>query len=227
MYHTVKTKTIDQHTNRFLWRDMNIKRPPDTYVIQRVSFGDKPSGTIATVALRKTAEMGQHKYPKAAKVIEENTYMDDVIESVADKEQAKNLTQDIESLLNEGSFKMKEWIFTHDSKEPSKTLTIPTDVSSQTEKVLGVVWNPIKGDFEYKVQLRTTAKGKKKSRIQSNANKLGEIDADNPTKRIILSQVNSIYDPLGRQAKLGRPYSGQVHSSMETILPRSTGDERR
>ena len=148
---------------------------------------------MPTVALRKTAEMGQHKYPKAAKVIEENTYMDDVIESVADKEQAKNLTHDIESLLNEGSFKMKEWIFTHYSKEPSKTLTIPTDVSSQ---VLGDFWNPIKDDFEYKVQLRTTAKGKKKSRIQLNANKLGEIDADNPTKRIILSQVNSIYDPL-------------------------------
>ena len=125
MYHTVKTKTIDQHTHRFLWRDMNIKRPPDTYVIQRVSFGEKPSGTIATVALRKTAEKGRHKYPKAAKVIDENTYMDDVIESVTDKEQAKNFTQDIESLLNEGSFKMKEWIFTHDSKEPSKTLTIP------------------------------------------------------------------------------------------------------
>ena len=173
--------------------------------------------------------------------------MDDVIESVADKEQAKNLTHDIESLLNEGSFKMKEWIFTHDSKEPCKTLTIPTDVSSQTEKVLGVVWNPIKGDFEYKVQLRTTAKGKKKSRIQLNANKLGEIDADNPTKRIILSQVNSIYDPLGlagpftvrakillrqlwgMEEKLNwdDPYSGQVHSRLETILPRSTGDERR
>ena len=65
------------------------------------------------------------------------------------------------------------------------------------QKVLGVVWNPIKDDCEYKVQLRTTAKRKKKSRIQSNANKLGEIDADNPTKRIILSQVNSIYDSLG------------------------------
>ena len=98
MYHTVKTKTIDQHTHRFLWRDINIKRPPDTYVIQRVSFGNKPSGTIATVALRKTAEMGQDKYPKAAKVIEENTYMDNVIESVTDKEQAENLTQDIENL---------------------------------------------------------------------------------------------------------------------------------
>ena len=58
-------------------------------------------------------------------------------------------------------------------------------------------------------------------------------------------QVNSIYDPPGlagpftvrakilpvmgngRQAKLGRPYSGQVHPRLETILPRSTGDERR
>ena len=92
---------------------------------------------------------------------------------------------------------MKEWIFTHDSKEPSKTLTIPTEVSSRTEKVLGVAWNPIQDDFEHKIQLRTTAKGKRKFRIQSNANKLGQIDADNPTKRIILSQVNSIYDPLG------------------------------
>ena len=45
--------------------------------------------------------------------------------------------------------------------------------------------------------MRTTAKGKRKSRIQSNANNLRKIDADNPTKRIILSQVNSIYDPLG------------------------------
>lgn len=57
MYHTVKTKTLEQHTHRFLWRDMDTRRQPDTYVIQRVSFGDKPSGTIATVALRKTAEM--------------------------------------------------------------------------------------------------------------------------------------------------------------------------
>ena len=50
MYHTIKIKTIEQHTHRFLWRDMDTGRPPDRYVIQRVSYGDKPSGTIATVA---------------------------------------------------------------------------------------------------------------------------------------------------------------------------------
>ena len=88
MYHTDKTKTIEQHTHRFLWRNMDTGRPPDTYVIQRVSFVDKLSGTIATVALRKTAEMEAGKYTEAAQVIKENTYVDDIIESVPTKKKA-------------------------------------------------------------------------------------------------------------------------------------------
>ena len=82
MYHTVGTCVIEQHTHRFLWRDMDVTREPDTYDIQRVSFGDKPSGTIATVALRTTAEMAKEKYPKASDVRINNTYMDDIINSV-------------------------------------------------------------------------------------------------------------------------------------------------
>ena len=81
MYHTVKTTVLDQHTHRFLWRDRVTDRAPDTYVIQRVSFGDKPSATIVTMALRKTAEMGSEQYPDAAKILKYNTYMDDIIES--------------------------------------------------------------------------------------------------------------------------------------------------
>ena len=45
MYHTVKIKTIEQHTHRFLWRDMDTGRPPDTVcntksVIWRQAIGD-------------------------------------------------------------------------------------------------------------------------------------------------------------------------------------------
>ena len=78
MYHTVKTSELDQHTHRFLWRDMDSTREPDTYIIQRVSFGDKPSGTIATIALRKTAEMTRKEYQEAADIIHNNTYMGDI-----------------------------------------------------------------------------------------------------------------------------------------------------
>ena len=68
---------------------MNSNKEPDTYVIQRVSFGEKPSGAIATVALRKTAEMSKDRYPEATEIILTNTYMDDIIESVDTESKAK------------------------------------------------------------------------------------------------------------------------------------------
>ena len=63
IYHSVGTTQVEQHMHQFLWREMDARKEPVTYVIQRVSSGDRPSGTIATVALRKTAEMAQEKYP--------------------------------------------------------------------------------------------------------------------------------------------------------------------
>ena len=63
MYHSVYLSTLDSHTHRFLWRDLDTTKDPDTYIMTRVSFGDKPAGTIATVALRKTAQEHNQIYP--------------------------------------------------------------------------------------------------------------------------------------------------------------------
>lgn len=52
---------------------MDTNRDLGTYVIQCVSFGDKTSETIATVAMRKTAELGKNDYPQAAEVIKKRT----------------------------------------------------------------------------------------------------------------------------------------------------------
>lgn len=53
MYHTAATNVLDQHTLRFLWRGMETTREPDIYVIQRVSFGDKPSDLECIVVNNK------------------------------------------------------------------------------------------------------------------------------------------------------------------------------
>ena len=151
MYHTVATIILDQHTHRFLWRDMETTREPDTYVIQRVSFGDKPSGAIATVALRKTAEMGEDQFPEATRVILNNTYMDDIIESVETREKAKQITGDIEKLLDKGGLKLKEWTYSGDRSSGDKT-KMAMEPSAATEKVLGVVWDPIRYKFQFKAK---------------------------------------------------------------------------
>ena len=62
MYHSVHLSEVDQHMHRFLWRNLDINRAMDTYIMTRVSFGDKPAGTIAAVAFQKTAKKYKDKY---------------------------------------------------------------------------------------------------------------------------------------------------------------------
>ena len=53
-----------------------------------VTFGDKPAPAMAQIALKQTAEGRETKYPKAAFVLRENVYMDDISISVKTVEEA-------------------------------------------------------------------------------------------------------------------------------------------
>ena len=86
-----------------------------------------------------------YTYPEAAQIIKENTYIVGILESGPTKEKATKLAQDIEALLGDGNFKMKEWIFTHDRTDLLKTA--PKGKASTVEKVLAVVWNPVQDEF--------------------------------------------------------------------------------
>ena len=216
MYHSVKTTPVEQHTHRFLWRDMNVCGEPDTYVSQGVPFGDKPSATIATVALRKTAQMGEELFPEAAKIVMENTYMDDIIDSVSDKRKALSITRDIERFISKGGFRIKGWILSSERVNKDGML-VPTEKNAATEKVLGVAWNPVEDKFCFKVKLNFSER-KKKLRAEPDikSHQLQENIPQVLTKRMILSQVNSIYDPLG----LAGPFTVRAKIMMRQLWAR-------
>ena len=71
MYHAIKLSPIDQQTHRFLWRDLDVKKPPSMYVMTSVCFGDKPASAISSLALQKTVDMQS----KAVATINDNTYI--------------------------------------------------------------------------------------------------------------------------------------------------------
>ena len=75
MYHSIKLSNLDQHTHRFLWRDLNLSIEPKTFMMISVSFGDRPAAAISAVALKKTAEIHAGWYPLASNLILTSTYV--------------------------------------------------------------------------------------------------------------------------------------------------------
>lgn len=100
---------------------MNISREPDHFMLTSATFGDRPSGAIAVMALRYTAEMNGEKFPHVAELIKENIYMDDVIKSVHTFPEALAPISDTETMLREGNFHIKHWTVSGDGHSPNNT----------------------------------------------------------------------------------------------------------
>ncbi|XP_068232043.1 uncharacterized protein [Palaemon carinicauda] len=85
MYNCIKLPELEQHVHRFVWRNLQSNHKPDHYVMTCMGFGDRPSGIIAMLVLRYTAELSVKDFPEASRVIMTNSYVDDIILSVESK----------------------------------------------------------------------------------------------------------------------------------------------
>ena len=108
MTHSINIPLLHQMTHCFLWKDLDDQKEPETYVMTAVNMEDCPSGTIATVPLRKTAEMSSNEFPHSSETILRKSYMDDISGSaVKTREEALTLTSEIDKILEHDSFRIK------------------------------------------------------------------------------------------------------------------------
>ena len=141
MYNAVHLSIVDQHVHRFVWRDLEMNERINHYILNTVTFGDKPSGTIAVVALRNTAKLMQGAYPSESKIITENSYADDILFSVESPEMAVEWVKNIDHILSQGSFKIKHWIVSGNKEEYACSEQIQSlnhMLHLQEERVLGM-----------------------------------------------------------------------------------------
>ena len=190
MYHMIAIPEDNQHVHRFLWRNFEVNRQPDTYVKAVLTFGERPAPTMAITAMRKTAKMKEEGKPKVAETILKNAYIDDICDSVKNVEEAKVLTKEVYVILETGGFHVKQWISSSQANATEESNEVVLGGQSHAEKVVGTVWPPEKDTFTFKIKIE----------LAKETAPLGDPDVFIPvklTRHLILSKLAGIFDPVG------------------------------
>ncbi|KAK6191004.1 hypothetical protein SNE40_002754 [Patella caerulea] len=74
-------------------------------------MGDTPAPAISSEAIYKTADMFYGDNQKAANLLKNSSYVDDVIDSFSSLTEAQHVTSEAEKMLNKGGFVVKCWQF--------------------------------------------------------------------------------------------------------------------
>jgi len=181
MYRQINVSDNDQKYQRILWR-FSSHDAVEMYEITRVVFGIKSSPYLALRVIHQLAKDEAGNFPIASKIVLRDMYVDDLITSVDNLDQAKLLFDQVIEFFKSGGFEITKW-YTNSSDFLSyipieKRSVQVLDFDSDSLKVLGIQWHPKLDTLSFSIHLPL------------NSNKLY-------TKRTILSEISKIFDPLG------------------------------
>src|SRR5277367_3817351 len=192
MFPQVKIIEKDARAQRFLWRGTDRNKDPDVYEMTSMIFGATCSPYLAQRVKNLNAEEHKDQYPEAARAITERHYVDDYLDSVCTPEEAIKLVQDVTTVHKKGGLEIRGWITSSsqvdetipEAERSDKQKNLGDKMSkTNSEKILGLSWNPKSDELTYKCSVE---------RLQKIT-----IKGDRPTKREVLTILMSMFDPLG------------------------------
>lgn len=180
MYNQILIDSNQRKFQRIIWRSSPTE-PLADYEIATITYGVVSSPYLAIRVLQQLAKE-ETEYPEASNIINNFTYVDDIASGADSLENAKNKRNQLINLLHKGGFTLRKWAsnssdFLHElpSIHVNKNAFNFDTENKNVIKLLGLQWDPNKDCFSYTIKVDTTA----------------------CTKRLILSQIAKIFDPLG------------------------------
>ena len=160
MFSQVTMAKQDRRYHRFLWRGIDLSRPPEVYEAMKLMFGDRASPYLAQYVVRQHAEDNRDDYPLAVAIILSQMYMDDIMTSLETDDEAIKARDQLRELLGKAGFKIRRWC----SNRPEVLRDVPVEdcvanVNIEGSEVpcmkaLGVQWNAETDMFTFKLTPR-------------------------------------------------------------------------
>lgn len=180
MYRQVLVQPDQRCLQRILWRSSPIE-PLKAYNLHTVTYG---TASAAFLAIRSLTQLGieyAESLPEISRIIREDFYVDDLLTGADSLDQAHYVCETLSDVLTKGCFKLRKWV----SNEPLVLAGMhQTDVhpgvlelgTHEQSRILGLIWSFHADNFMYSISEPTAGK---------------------ITKRVILSEISRIFDPLG------------------------------
>lgn len=180
MYRQVKIHPDDQVYHAVLWRP-NPREQIQEYKLTTVTYGTTAAPYLAVKTIQRLAEDEKLNFPKAANVAMQDFYVDDLLSGANSVKEAIDLQQELIQMFKSGGFTLHKWssnnkqLLNHidDKLKDGSVLEITED---WTRKSLGIRWAPNDDTIRFKTK---------------------KPEAKKITKRVILSEVAKLFDPLG------------------------------
>jgi len=186
MYRQFAVHPDDAKYQLIVWRE-SPTLPIKSFQLNTVTYGTSAAPFLATRCLNQLAIDNREKFPVGARAAEESFYVDDLIDSVDTEEQAICIFTELSSMLSTAQLDIRKW-----ASNSSKFLNvipkelhekeISFNIADNTIYALGIQWNSVTDCFYYSFDKCLCAR--------------------NMTKRQLLSQLASVFDPIGFLAPL-------------------------
>ncbi|XP_058817021.1 uncharacterized protein LOC131680319 [Topomyia yanbarensis] len=190
MYHQLRIRKEDKHSQRFLYRT-DPAAPPDVFLMDVATFGSACSPASAQYVKNLNASQHADLFPAAAKAIVCNHYVDDYLDSVSTEEEAIERAKQVRQVHSKAGFVIRNWVSNSEKfmremgeTEHGEKIALHQSTSAGAERVLGIVWYPKEDVFRFSITIRDDLMPYLTTH-------------ERPTKRIALSCIMSLFDPLG------------------------------
>ena len=105
MFHQIKVLPRDADALRFLWWSGSLDNPPDEYQMLGHIFGAASSPCCANKSVKQTADDNEERFsPEVINTVRRNFYVDDVLKSVPNEDNAIHLAEQLIQLRKEDVF---------------------------------------------------------------------------------------------------------------------------